>query len=69
MQINFESATIAQTVMNLPEVRQNEGSRIGWRPIPVTGRVPWQRSEVLENVLWTVLALSAIWALAISLGF
>src|SRR5439155_7779958 len=69
MQINFEAAAIAQTVMNLPAARQNEVSRIGRRPILVTGRSQSRKSEALENMLWTALALSAIWALAVSGGF
>ena len=69
MQINLELATIAQTVMNLPAARQNEVSRIGRRPIPVTGRAQLRKSEALENMLWTALALSAIWGLVVSVGF
>ena len=69
MQINFESAAIAQTVMNLPAARQNEVSRIGRRPILVTGQTQSRNSEALENMLWTALALSAIWALVVSVGF
>ena len=69
MQITFESAAIAQTVVNLAKVRRNEDRRIGRRPIPVIGRTQSWKSEALENVLWTALALSAIWALAVSGGF
>jgi len=69
MQINFESAAIVQTVMSLPAAKQNEVSRIGGRPIPAIGRTQFRNSEALENVLWIALALSAVWALVVSVGF
>jgi len=69
MQINFDSTAVVQTVMNLPEAEQNEAGRIGRRLVSAIGQSPWQRSEAWENGFWTALALSAIWALTVSMGF
>ena len=72
MQINFEAAAIAQTAVELAKAGQTEHCRIVRRALPVfpaTVRTQSWKSEALENILWTALVLSAIWALVVSVGF
>jgi len=69
MQMNFESAAMPQTLVNLSKARRNEHRRSVRGALPVIGWAQSRKSEALENVLWTALALSAIWALVVSVGF
>ena len=69
MEMSFESTALADTIIDVPKARRNEDRRIGLSAFPAIGRTQSRSSEALENMLWTALALSAIWALVVSVGF
>ena len=68
MQINFE-AVLADIVIDRPMARRNEARRTGRAALPAISRIQLPIRDALENMLWTALALSAIWALVVSVGF
>jgi hypothetical protein len=69
MQMNCESTAIVQGVIGLPASEHKHRCQMSRKLLSALGQPQLVTGEKIENALWTVLVLCAIWALVVSISF